>query len=383
MNHNGIDTGMLRAYLDREFKGEDESAVTAHIATCHECQAEVKILSERLASVRTGLDYLPQAANPDGTAAWFAFRAAMNGQYRQPSVWTPLRIWSTAAAGLLATAAALLISVAPLRAWAEDLLSIFRVEHVAVVDIGSGMLKTPDGNTLFNQAMTRIISEEVTFTQPPQKSQMVGDVAAASKLIAFDPHLIAGETPSQLMVSSGLTAQMKLDRDRLQTIVDETGRSDLQIPSSVDGAVIGMRIPAGIMASYGDCADRTGESPKLDNPSCVKLSEMPSPTASVPAGLDAAGLAQVALQFAGLSATEAANFTQTVDWTSTFVLPVMGRETSYQQVTANGNDAVLLRPRNPGASSRFTLIWVDNGILYSLMGTGDDTTAQNLASQIE
>ena len=32
---------------------------------------------------------------------------------------------------------------------------------------------------------------------------------------------------------------------------------------------------------------------------------------------------------------------------------------------------------------RFNLLWVDNGILYSLMGTGDDTTALNLASQIE
>jgi len=44
---------------------------------------------------------------------------------------------------------------------------------------------------------------------------------------------------------------------------------------------------------------------------------------------------------------------------------------------------VQLRPRDPGISSRFILIWVDNGMLYSLMGTGDDTTAQNLASQIE
>lgn len=383
MNHGEVDTGMLRAYLDQELKGEKELAVKAHISTCHDCQAEVQVLSDRSAGVRNGLDYLPQAVNVDGTAAWPAFRAAMNEHPSQRIVWTPIRIWSTAAAGLVAAAAALLITVAPLRAWAEDLLSIFRVEHVAVVDIGSGMSKTPNGDALFNQAMTRIISEEVVFTQPPQKPQVVADMAAASKLIGFDAHLIAGETPSQLMVSSGVTAQMKLDRDRLQTIVNETGRGDLQVPSSADGAVIGMRIPAGMMASYGHCAEATGDPQKTADPACIRLSEMPSPTASVPAGLDAAGLAQAALQFAGLSATEAANFTQTVDWTSTFVLPVMGRQTSYEQVTVNGNDAVLLRPRDPGASSRFMLIWVDNGILYTLMGTGDDITAQNLATRIE
>ena len=384
MKHSGIDTGILRAYLDHELGRENEAAVAGHIASCHECQAEVTMLNNRSATIHTGLDSLPDAVIADGAAAWNTFRVRMNGaRGPQRTVWTPLRIWSTAAAGLVATVMVVVVTVAPLRAWAENLLSIFRVERVAVVDIGSGMLKSPDSDILFNQAVGRIISEEVIFTQPPQKSQSVPDTTAASKLAGFSAHLISSETPSRLMVSSGLTAQMKLDRDRLQTIVNETGRTDLQIPPSVDGAVIGMRVPAGIMASYGNCADATGESQKTDNPTCVKLSEMPSPTASVPDGLNAAGLAQVALEFAGLSATEAANFTQTVDWTSTFVLPVMHRNTSYEQVTVNGNDAVLLRPRDPGASSRFNLIWVDNGMLYSLMGTGDDTTAQNLASRIE
>lgn len=384
MKHSGMDTGMLRAYVDHELEHENEAAVARHIAACADCQAEVKALNNRAASVRIGLDCLPETVNADGSAAWNAFRVRMNESRVPPRILrTPLQVWSAAAVALLATAVVVVVTVAPLRAWAENLLSIFRVEHVAVVDIGSGMLKSPDGDTLFNQAVSRMISEEVIFTRPPQKSQLVADTAAASKLAGFEAHLIAGETPSRLMVNFGLTAQMKLDRDRLQTIVNESGRSDLQIPPSVDGAVLGMRVPAGIMASYGNCADATGESQKADDATCVKLSEMPSPTASVPEGLDAAGLAQVALEFAGLSATEAANFTQTVDWTSTFVLPVMHRDTSYTQVTVNGNDAVQLRPRDPGISSRFILIWVDNGMLYSLMGTGDDTTAQNLASQIE
>ena len=113
----------------------------------------------------------------------------------------------------------------------------------------------------------------------------------------------------------------------------------------------------------------------------MKLNELPSPSASAPKDVDPAAIAQVALQFAGLSATEAANFTQTVDWTSTFVLPVLHGQATYEKVNVGGNDAVLLRPRLSG--SRFNLLWVDNGILYSLIGTGDDTTALNLASQIE
>ena len=44
---------------------------------------------------------------------------------------------------------------------------------------------------------------------------------------------------------------------------------------------------------------------------------------------------------------------------------------------------MLLRPKLSGVSSRFDLIWVDNGILYNMDGTGDDTTALNLAEKIE
>jgi hypothetical protein len=230
--------------------------------------------------------------------------------------------------------------------------------------------------------MTRIISEEVTVTQAPQKPQPVPDAATAAKLAGFDVHLLAGRTPALLMVRNTITAQMKLDRDRLQSIVDEAGRSDLRIPASVDGAVIGIRVPAGILASYGNCgSNQAGGFVAAEDTTCVKLSELPSPTASVPAEINPAEIAQVALQFGGLSATEAANFTQTVDWTSTFVMPVLHGQSTYEKVNIGGNDAVLLRPTL--STSRFNLLWVDNGILYSLMGTGDDTTAVNLASQIE
>jgi hypothetical protein len=219
----------------------------------------------------------------------------------------------------------------------------------------------------------------------------VADAATASKLAGFGARLIGGDTPPTFVVRGTINAQMKLDRDRLQSIIDEAGRTDLHIPSSVDGAAIGMRIPAGIMTFYGKCGNVAARMAGASGPegsatpedaSCVKLNELPSPTASVPSELNPAELAQVALQFAGLSPTEAANFTQTVDWTTTFVLPILHGEATYKKVNVNGDDAVLLRAKMR-APEHFVLIWVDNGILFNLMGKGDDTTAINLASQIE
>lgn len=336
--------------------------------------------------INTGnlMDELPQAGQPDVSAAWNRLRARMHeSDARKRIHWTPLRTWSLAAAGAVAIAAALVITVAPIRGWAENLLAIFRVEHVAVLDLSSASAQGLENNQIFNQAMSHILSEDVTVTQPPQRPQPVADAAAASRLAGFKVHLLAGETPASLLVRGTITAQMKLDRDRLQAILDEAGPGNLHLPSSVDGAVIGLRIPAGILAAYGECGIPGNRGTAPEDATCIKLNELPSPTASFPQEIDPAQIAQVGLEAAGLSPTEAANFTQTVDWTTTLVLPVLHGQTTYQRVNLNGIEAVLLRSRNSSPSGRFDLVWVDNGIMYSLMGAGDDIAAINLASRID
>jgi hypothetical protein len=388
MNHNEIDTGMLRAYLDGEVTGDRITALTGHVSTCAECQAELKVLSRRSASVRAGLDYLPQPAPAGVAPSWSAMRLrAEQASTNATARWSPLRTWSLAAGGAVAIAAVLAFTVAPVRGWAENLLSIFRVEHVTVLELDPDAMKGMENTQAFNQQMGRLISDEVTVTEPPKKPQPVVDTATASKLTGFKPRLIAGQSPAELLFRGTITAQLTLNRDRMRSILEEAGRSDIQIPQSVDGAVIGLRVPAGIIASYGNCGDaatnQAGVPVRPGDATCIKLSETPSPTASAPQEIDPAEIARVGLEFAGLSASDAASFTQTVDWTSTFVLPILHGLSSYEKVSVAGNDAILLRSRNPQASSEFNLVWVDDGILYSLNGTGDNTTALNLASQIE
>jgi hypothetical protein len=38
---------------------------------------------------------------------------------------------------------------------------------------------------------------------------------------------------------------------------------------------------------------------------------------------------------------------------------------------------------NQQKSGHYSLMWVDNGIVFALSGNGDDTTAINLASQLQ
>jgi hypothetical protein len=314
---------------------------------------------------------------------------------RHQNQWSLGRRLSLAGAALGAIAVVLVLTVAPVRAWAESLLGIFRVERFTVLEIDPSALKgnALQNNQLLNQTISRILSDEVTVTQKPQKPQTVADAAAASKAAGFAVQLLPGEAPSGVLVESGAAMQMKLNRDRIQSILDEAGRSDLQIPASVDGATVGVRVPAGVMAFYGNCGNvgsemvfytsGGGRAAKGVDASCISLIELPSPVVSAPQEIDPAQIAQVALQFMGMNANDAANFTQTVDWTSTLVLPVERGKTKYEQVHINGNEAALIRPLNQGPSGHYSLMWVDNGIVFGLGGTGDDTTAVNLASQLQ
>jgi hypothetical protein len=391
------DTGTLRAYLDGQLDPAKHAAIE-HLKSCAVCEGVLKTLRDHAARVRDGLDRLPELPSADNSAmAWAAFQNKRedwmeNDQNR----WSLARRLSLAGAALCAVAVVLVLTVAPVRAWAESLLGIFRVERFTVLEIDPSALKgNPlQNNQFLNQTISHVLSDEVTVTQKPQKPQVVADAATASKAAGFQAQLLPGETPSSMLVRSGGGIQLKLNRDRIQSILDEAGRSDLQVPASVDGATVGVRVPAGVLAFYGNCGDlaaraagdvpRSGaKSKQAPDATCISLTELPSPVVSAPQEIDPAQIAQVALQFLGMSANDAANFTQTVDWTSTLVLPVVRGKSTYEQVHVNGNDAALLRPVNEAESARFSLMWVDNGIIFNLNGTGDDTTAVNLASQLQ
>jgi hypothetical protein len=390
------DTGTLRAYLDGQLDPAKRAAIE-HLKSCAVCEGELKTLRDHAARVRDGLDRLPELSSADNPAmAWAAFQNKREDWMEEhQSRWSLGRRLSLASAALGAIAVVLVLTVAPVRAWAESLLGIFRVERFTVLEIDPAALKgnALQNNQFLNQTISRVLSDEVTITQKPQEPQPVANAAAASQAVGFAVQLLPGETPSGVLVESGAAMQMKLNRDRIQSILDEAGRSDLQIPTSIDGATVGVRLPAGVMAFYGNCGNRAsgmvfytsggGKVAKEADASCISLIELPSPVVSAPQEIDPAQIAQVALQFMGMNANDAANFTQTVDWTSTLVLPVERGKTKYEQVHINGNEAALIRPTNQGPAGHYSLMWVDNGIVFGLGGTGDDTTAINLASQLQ
>jgi hypothetical protein len=184
---------------------------------------------------------------------------------------------------------------------------------------------------------------------------------------------------------------LTVDRARVQAIFNESGHPDIVLPQSLDGATVAVEIPRAVQAQYGTCPgptnavanNLTGPPPATTQYSdCVRLREGPSPVVNVPSGLDVGRLAQIGLEVAGMSPTQAQDFLQTVDWKSTLSLSVPRFLRSYQAVKVAGTQGTLLSMagrRGPG----YTLVWAENGIAYSLTGFGDSGQAVALADSLK
>jgi hypothetical protein len=72
-----------------------------------------------------------------------------------------------------------------------------------------------------------------------------------------------------------------------------------------------------------------------------------------------------------MDAQEAHDFSQTVDWASTLVIPIPRNGASYEQVLVDGVTGNLIR-RPTDDAPEYGLIWVKNGLIYAIGGLGND-----------
>src|SRR5262249_40581943 len=156
---------------------------------------------------------LPGLPDADtSTRIWAAFQKKRDERMdSEQNRWTLWQKLSLAGGCLGVAAAALVLTVAPVRAWAENLLAIFRVERFTILEINPSALKAEglQNNQLLNQTIGRVLSDEITVIQSPQKPQLIANAATASKVAGFPVQLFLGETPSSLLLESGMGMNMK------------------------------------------------------------------------------------------------------------------------------------------------------------------------------
>jgi hypothetical protein len=372
--------GELRAALD----GEVNVQRLGHLRDCADCRARQSQLQVQGAQIARRLAFLSRVDEPllPSQKAWaqFSQRIFIKKEISMFKKWFAFPVVRFGTAALLILA--LILAFPGTRALAGELLNLFRIQQVAVVPVDFTGLEQLTGDGALGNQFTELISNSMDMTQNPGDPTAAADAAEASQLAGFIVRLPRSAEPSQIYVASGAAFTMTVDRTKVQALLDEAGRGDLVLPDSVDGAEISVDIPPSVSVAYGTCPKPQADSSKGNDeheqipgrryPDCVILAQIPSPSVNAPADLNVDQLAQIGLEFTGMSPEEAAAFTSTVDWTSTLVVPIPRNAAIHEQVTVDGVTGTLIQ-RPSDESPKFALLWVKDGIIYVISGLGTNS----------
>lgn len=394
------DDGIVRAWLDHELSTPEWEEISRHVTGCTICQARFERLRAEAARTQTLLGVLTaladdRPADPMLGYSQFSrqFRAFENDKIPGLAwLFSPARrpLWGVAAGAL---AVAILVGVSPVRTLAQRILAMLRVEKIAVVTIDPSTLVSSGGpDSRPYKLIDQFVGDNVVVTMDPGQPAIVTGVGEVKQLVGYEIRTIPSlGAPERITVKGETAFQMTLDRDRLETLLEEVGRSDIQIPESANGALIAVHIPKTVVLSYGDCPLRQGY-PGAKNlqregrgdfaaTNCIYLFQGPSPTVSVPRELNMADVAEAALQLLGMTPNEARSFCQTVDWSSTLVVPIPRNTGSYETVAVDGVEGTLITEVLP-QGNRYSLMWIKAGVIHALTGHGSSSDALELAASL-
>ncbi len=378
MNH--ISEGELRAYLDHELETDHTTQVQDHIAACDACTALLAGLETRSAQIST-LWREDSVVVPSLTLARTRIhsRSLNEKSPKEKMSMQPQRRFKFRYAAL-ATAAILMVALMfpPVQTWAAQVLGLFRVQQITLLPVDfSSLGADPEERTgaLLSEMLSDNVKSDITGEA---KEVATWDEAAATSGFTVRTPAFIESAPTTIRLSQGATMEITLDAQRLRDLVSALGRDDINIPDSLTGDVLNVEVPQGVQAVWGNCAVESEEG------DCTSLIQIPSPTVSTPADLDMAAMGQLYLEFLGMSKEEAANISSTLDWSSTLVIPVPSNEADFEDVTVDGVAGTLIRSqRGRYNTGGYMLIWVRDGIIYALNGSGNSAEGLAIANSMK
>ena len=382
-----LNDGQLRASIDHE---ADTNAI-AHLASCAECRRradEMSVQSQRIAAHFDAL--ASQDSREISVPIALARLKAKNSEERKETIMNRIfnRRNRTAWAMLgIVVLLAVSLTLPPVQAWAEGVLAQFRIKSIVVLPVDTTGLESLNNNATFAHRMSQLVSDSTKVTKESGKPQFVASASEASKLAGFSVRLPSNQAnPSWVMVQGGAAFEFVVNRARAQSLLSEAGFGSTQLPASIDKATIKVNVPSGVSVAYGDCpkpdtTSTTSTSSKSPSKNCMVVAQMPSPTVDTPPNIDLTELAEIGLQFTGMTKDQARAFAKNVDWTSTLVVPIPRNGSSYKQVQIDGVQGNLIETNYYG--SQYTLVWVKGNVIYVIEGSGDPATAIAMANAMK
>jgi len=274
----------------------------------------------------------------------------------------------------------------PVQALARDFLALFRVEKVETMTLDTLNVEELSRNQNLFDALSQLFAESTTVTYGnPDEYVEVSDEAQAEQILDFNVRMPgAAFPPDQMRANTGFAAEIIIDRERAQQVMDQISASEIVFPENIDGAEIELSSAGVLRMKYGTCPEEDTEQPDWQK-ECMIFSQAPSPVISTPPDLDIQELIETGLLTLGVSPEEAAAFSQSSDWSTTLTIPLPKGKMQHREVEVDGvTGSMFEHPSygDPDEPRGYTLVWVKNGILYTIAGANTETKAIELANSL-
>jgi hypothetical protein len=245
-----------------------------------------------------------------------------------------------------------IFAFAPTRALARQLLSIFRVNRFAVIEIN------PDEATLEQigqQLQDKLFVSEPQVLAEAQEVPVAG-VDEARTMAGFDVRAPAewpeSETPPQYTYVGHTSYSLRFTGEGLRAVLALADMDPDQVPAGLTEAEVVIDMPAAvrIRGQY------------------TEILQVFKPEVRYPDEIQPGVMGEAALRLMGLSAADARRISKSIDWTSTLVLPVPTGAASFHEVEVAGSMGVLLRSREEAPRNVNVLLWEKDDVVYVVSG---------------
>jgi hypothetical protein len=256
------------------------------------------------------------------------------------------RSWIAGLAAVLGLA--VLLSIPSVRAAASEVLGLFRVQKFAPISI------SPEQIAVLEQlSESGLQPGEFVMVQEPGEPQAVSSLEEAAAITNVNARtLMFGPGEPSVYVMNASSGYLTVDLEGARAIMGATGADPMLLPDSLDGARIDFSMSPSVQQVWVDG---------------TVLVQGPSPVVTYPPGVDPTAMGEALLQVLGLDAASAAQVAQSIDWTSTLLLPVPSQFATYTEVAVDGVTGVALTPID--GSSDGGIIWQKDGTIYMLNGS--------------
>lgn len=380
---NCYDEGQLRAYLDGELPPVERAALDVHLAGCAACRDQLSRQRALAVRVRSLLPVPPAA--PDARAALVRLRAAADQMprsvpasqgfnLRRSKFMLSNSFWSGRSRSLLAALALVvavvsLLALPPLRAAADQLLSIFRVQKLMFVPVSRERMEQLskldfDKNTLFVSKPT------VGQSAPPRTVASVEEAASAVGGTVEQPSAFpSAPLSSEFKVSSPNTMQFQVNVAAARQLLELMGVDDVSIPDALGAAPIAVDVPAFAQLHYHGA--------NYD----ITLHQGHSPSVTLPDGVDLSQLGKAALRLLGMPAADAEVASRTINWNNTLLFPFPTDTDDIRQVTVGGENALLVSGGRRSDQHR-QLYWQQGDTFYMLEASGSMSEVDMISAMV-